>query len=32
MALTTWVGFVPDELAPINGLGAIESARNRQIH
>ena len=26
------VGFVPDEPAPINNLGAIEIARTRQIH
>ena len=26
------VGFVPDVPAPINGLGLIEVARNRQIH
>ena len=26
------VGFVPDEPATLNGLGAIGTARNRQIH
>jgi len=26
------VGFVPDDLAPINGLGLIETARTAQIH
>jgi hypothetical protein len=26
------VGFVPDELAPINDLGPIGTARTRQIH
>jgi hypothetical protein len=26
------VGFVPDDLAPINDLRAIGTARNRQIH
>jgi hypothetical protein len=26
------VGFVPDSLASINGLGGIGNARNRQIH
>ena len=25
------VGFVPDEPAPLNGLGRIRTARNRQI-
>jgi hypothetical protein len=25
------VGFVPDEPAALNGLGRIETARNRQI-
>ena len=32
LELAERVGFVPDEPAPINELGAIESARTAQIH
>lgn len=30
--MTERVGFVPDESATLNDLGAIGTARNRQIH
>jgi hypothetical protein len=32
LKLAERVGFVPDGLAPINGLGPIGASRNRQIH